>query len=60
MFDILLRNRVAISSGMEVVRVYNIKYEPAVNRSACWPHRVMTIRVGISVASNIIYIRVKV
>lgn len=33
--DILLRARVVISSGMDVVRVYSIKYVPAVSRSAC-------------------------
>lgn len=50
---------VAISRGMEVVSVYNIKYVPAVSRSVCCPHRVMMIRVGIRVASNIIYISVR-
>lgn len=32
---------------------------PAVSRSACCPHRVMMIKVGMRVASNIIYIRVR-
>lgn len=49
----------AISSGNEVVSVYNIKYVPAVSRSVCCPHRVMMIRVGMRVASNMIYIRVR-
>lgn len=60
MFDKLLRNRVVKSRGIDVVSVYSIKYVPAVNRSACCPHRVMIIRVGINVASNITYIRVNV
>lgn len=50
---------VAMSRGKEVVSVYSIKYVPAVRRSVCCPHRVMMIRVGIKVASNIIYIRVR-
>lgn len=49
----------AVNSGIEVVSVYNIKYVPAVSRSVCCPHRVMMIRVGIRVDSNIIYIRVR-
>lgn len=32
---------------------------PAVKRSACWPQRVIIIKVGISVASNIKYSKVK-
>lgn len=32
---------------------------PAVRRSVCCPHRVIMIRVGIRVASNIMYIRVR-
>lgn len=36
-----------------------MKYVPAVSRSACCPHRVMRIKVGMRVASNIIYIKVK-
>lgn len=58
-FDELFRNRVVIRRGMEVVRVYSMKYVPAVSRSACCPHRVMIIRVGIRVASNIMYMRVR-
>lgn len=49
----------AVNRGIEVIRVYSIKYVPAVSRSVCCPHRVMIIRVGIRVASNIIYIRVR-
>lgn len=59
MFVILLRNRMAVSSGIEVINVYNIKYVPAVSRSVCCPHRVMITRVGIRVDSNITYIRVR-
>lgn len=59
MFVMLLRNRIAVNSGIEVVSVYSIKYVPAVSRSVCCPHRVMIIRVGIRVASNIMYIRVR-
>lgn len=55
----LLRKITATRRGSEVVSVYSIKYVPAVRRSACWPHRVMRIRVGMSVASNITYIRVR-
>lgn len=58
-FEVLFKNRMAMSSGMEVARVYIMKYVPAVRRSACWPHRVMIIRVGIRVASNMMYIRVR-
>lgn len=32
---------------------------PAVSRSACCPHRVIMTKVGIKVASNMIYIRVR-
>lgn len=60
MFDVLFRKRVAISRGIDVVSVYNMKYVPAVSRSACCPHRVMITMVGINVASNITYIRVRV
>lgn len=57
--DMLLRARVVIRRGIDVVRVYSMKYVPAVSRSACWPHRVMIISVGIRVASNIMYIKVR-
>lgn len=55
----LLIKIIAISRGKEVVNVYSMKYVPAVSRSVCCPHRVIIIRVGIRVASNIIYIRVR-
>lgn len=58
-FDVLFRNSVAINRGIEVVIVYIMKYVPAVSRSACWPHRVIRMSVGIRVASNIMYIRVR-
>lgn len=32
---------------------------PAVKRSVCCPHRVIRIKVGTRVASNMIYIRVR-
>lgn len=59
MLSLLFRNTIAISNGIEVVSVYSIKYVPAVSRSACCPQRVIRIRVGTRVASNIMYIRVK-
>lgn len=58
-FVMLLIKMVAISSGIDVVNVYSMKYVPAVRRSVCCPHRVMIIKVGIRVASNIMYIRVR-
>lgn len=57
-FVVLLMNRIATSRGIEVISVYSMKYVPAVRRSVCCPHRVIMIRVGIRVASNITYIRV--
>lgn len=58
-FVMLLRNKIVISRGIEVVSVYSMKYVPAARRSVCCPQRVMITRVGIRVASNIMYIRVR-
>lgn len=58
-FDMLFKNKMAINNGIEVVSVYMMKYDPAVRRSACCPHRVMRTRVGIRVASNMMYIKVR-
>lgn len=59
MRDVLFRKRIVISRGIDVVRVYSMKYVPAVSRSACCPHRVIIMSVGIRVASNMMYIKVR-
>ena len=48
----LYTHRSAIRSGMELVMVYRRKYSPAPSRSVWEPHRAITIRVGMRVASK--------
>lgn len=50
----LYTHRSAIRRGMELVMVYRRKYSPAPSRSVWDPHRAITIRVGIRVASKVV------
>lgn len=48
----LYTHRSAIRRGIELVMVYSRKYSPAPSRSVWEPHRAITIRVGMRVASK--------